>query len=249
MSQGDLSAFFDGQAFDPNSVEPASDFDVLPAGKYPVIIEAVETKATKAGNGHYLELRLCILDGIGKGRKLWERLNVDNPSEKAVQMARRSLSALVKATIGDVLFSNENQLLQQTCIAVVKVRDGENSIRTYERFGDAASVQPPAPGPVVHQAPSQHPGPAPQQYQPQPGYVHPPQAPPVPAPQQYQQSVPQQSIPPTHVLPSNAPQQQAPLAQAPVQQQQQAPPQQAMTPPQQPATAGQPSDPPWVAGQ
>jgi hypothetical protein len=141
MSQGDLSGFFGGQGFDPNSVEPPDDFSVLPPGKYPVIIEAAETKATKAETGHYLELRLCVLDGPGKGRKIWHRMNIDNPSPIAVKIARQELSSLCKATIGSGLLVNENQFNGQTCVADVKVKDGENSIRAYSSFADAQSVQ------------------------------------------------------------------------------------------------------------
>ena len=36
-------------------------------------------KATKAGTGQYLQLGFQILDGPHKGRKLWARLNLDNP--------------------------------------------------------------------------------------------------------------------------------------------------------------------------
>jgi hypothetical protein len=156
MSQGDLSAFF-GEGFDPTTVKPADDFTVLPTGKYPVLIEGSEVKQTKAGNGHYLELQLVIIDGPGKGRKLWDRLNIDNPNPVAVEMALRTLSAVVKATIGTTKFADTTQLLQKTCIASVKVgKDGENGIRTYLSFADSASVQAPpatAPAQPVMQAP------------------------------------------------------------------------------------------------
>lgn len=162
MSQGDLSGFFGGAAFDPNSVKPAEDFDVLPPGKYPVQIEKTETKLTKARTGHYLELQLLVLDGPGKGRRLWNRLNIDNPDATCVEIARRVLSALCKATIGDEKLVNENQLLQKMCIASVKVdKSGNNAIRTYAKFAVAAPPVQAPPAQAVQQPavqPVQQPG-------------------------------------------------------------------------------------------
>ena len=213
MSQGDLSSFFGNAPFDPNSVEPASDFDVIPAGDHPVIIESAQVKPTKAGNGHYFEFQLTILGGPCKGRKLWDRLNIDNPNPVAVDIAKRSLSALTKSTIGNTPLSNLNQLLRKTCVACVKIKEGENSIRTYKPFADAASVQQqqynPAQGVNANPPPIQPAPPAvsqpiqQQQVQPQPQQQ---QAPPQ---QQYVQQQPQQQQAP----PQQQPQQQAPWAQ------------------------------------
>ena len=66
--------------FDANTVDPASDFEPLPAGKYLAVITASEMKPTKSGNGHYLELTFQVIDGPYKGRMLWSRLNLDNPN-------------------------------------------------------------------------------------------------------------------------------------------------------------------------
>lgn len=184
MSQGNLSQFFGNNAFDPNSVEPIADFEAVPAGKYPVLIEAAGMKATKKGDGHYLEVQFVIIDGPFKGKRLWDRLNLDNPSDAAVQISLRTLSALTKATIGDTLITDDSQFLQKTCIASVTVdKSGQNSIRTYAPYSNAQSVQPQAQGCTVAVAPAPTAAPmapvaaAPVQHQSvdpgQPGYVHP----------------------------------------------------------------------------
>lgn len=84
--------------FNANEVEPAGDFSPIPAGKYLAVITGSEKKGTKAGNGTYIEFRFELIDGPYKGRQLWARLNLENPSKQAVQIARGELSALCRAT-------------------------------------------------------------------------------------------------------------------------------------------------------
>ncbi len=83
--------------FNAHDVDPASGFDPIPAGKYLCIITDSEMKATKNGNGQYLELTLQVVEGEFNGRLLWARLNLDNPSRQAVEIARKELSAICHA--------------------------------------------------------------------------------------------------------------------------------------------------------
>ncbi|MEX0718361.1 MAG: DUF669 domain-containing protein [Planctomycetaceae bacterium] len=87
----------DLRGFDANQVEPTADFDPVPAGKYLAVITESEMKPTKAGNGHFLQLTLQIIEGEFKNRLLWARLNLDNPNATAVQIARAELSAICRA--------------------------------------------------------------------------------------------------------------------------------------------------------
>jgi len=83
--------------FNAHDVDPASGFDPIPAGKYVAIITDSEMKATKAGNGQYLELTLQVVEGEHNGRLVWARLNLDNPNRQAVEIARKELSAICHA--------------------------------------------------------------------------------------------------------------------------------------------------------
>ena len=83
--------------FDASKVEPSTTFDPIPAGKYLAAIITSEMKSTKAGNGHYLELTFQVLEGELKGRKVWGRLNLDNPNAQTVKIARGELSAICRA--------------------------------------------------------------------------------------------------------------------------------------------------------
>lgn len=126
---GYMSNFFGG-GFNTNSVPPQSDYDVLPPGKYLVQIDKSEVKQTKKGNGHYLEIAMTVFDGQYRNRKLWDRINIQNPSQQCTDIGLRQLSALGRA-VGIALVTSEDQFLSKTCIAHVKVKDEQNEIRTY----------------------------------------------------------------------------------------------------------------------
>lgn len=87
----------DLSGFDANHVEPNTDFDPIPAGKYLAVITDSQMKPTKSGKGSYLELTFQIIDGEFKNRLLWARLNLDNPNAAAVQIARSELSSICRA--------------------------------------------------------------------------------------------------------------------------------------------------------
>lgn len=85
------------RGFDANQVEPTSDFDPVPAGKYLAVITESEVKVNKAQNGSYLQLTFQIIEGEFKNRFLWARLNLDNQNATAVKIARAELSAICRA--------------------------------------------------------------------------------------------------------------------------------------------------------
>lgn len=85
------------QGFDANQVDPATDFEAIPAGKYLAVITDSEVKANKSGTGSYLQLAFQIIEGEYKGRFVWSRLNLDNPNATAVKIARAELSAVCRA--------------------------------------------------------------------------------------------------------------------------------------------------------
>ena len=137
------------QTFDANSVEP-SNFDVYPAGKYLSQIVSSEMRPTTDGRGQYLYLELDILDGQFAGRKLFDRLNLVNDNPDTVDIAKRALSSICRAT-GQMQVKDSEQLHLIPMIADVRVRPpkgqyGEsNSIRYLPRNA-AAPATTAAPG-------------------------------------------------------------------------------------------------------
>lgn len=83
--------------FNANEVDPTLPFDPIPADEYSAVITNSEEKPTKAGTGTYLELTFQIVEGEYQNRLLWTRLNLNNPTDRAVQIARAELSAICRA--------------------------------------------------------------------------------------------------------------------------------------------------------
>lgn len=78
--------------------EAQQDFSPLPTGEYMAQIVDSDLKPTKNNAGHYLELTLEVMEGPYKGRKHWDRLNLDNPNAQAVEIANRTFSSIREAT-------------------------------------------------------------------------------------------------------------------------------------------------------
>lgn len=119
--------------FDATQVAPNS-FDVLPAGEYEAIIVASEVKATSTG-GKMLKLELQILNGEFQNRKVWDNINLWNASDKAVQIARGTLSAICRA-VGVMTPKDSAELHNKPLRIKVAVRKSEeygeqNQIKAY----------------------------------------------------------------------------------------------------------------------
>ena len=123
--------------FNANNVEPAADFDPLPAGKYVAVITQSVMKSTKSGNGSFLELTFQIIEGEFKNRLLWTRLNLDNPNPLTVKIARGELSAICRA-VGVMEPKDSCELHNLPMVISVKQKtdaDGEvrNDVKGYAK--------------------------------------------------------------------------------------------------------------------
>lgn len=131
--------------FDASEVEPSKGFDPLPEGRYTALIVDSEEKPTNSGKGSYLSLKFQIIDGEHKNRTLFSNLNLDNPSEQAVAIAKRDLSAICRA-IDVITPKDSSELHNKPMVIKVGLRKrkdtGEmaNTIKAYEPTGGAKSV-------------------------------------------------------------------------------------------------------------
>lgn len=142
---------------DPNDVQ--GEYTPLPVGDYRVHITDSDMKENSKRNGSYLQLEIEVLDGEHAGRKLTERLNLDNPNGQAVEIAQRTLNAICVA-VGKLSIADSNELHNIPMIASVKVdpakpytKDGvehpgspQNSIKAYKPVG-GGTASAPAPTP------------------------------------------------------------------------------------------------------
>lgn len=85
-----------GYEYDENNTKEV--YEIIPTGWYPAMIITSEMKKTKNGSGQYLQLSWQILDGQYKGRTVFDRLNLINPNQEAVRIARQQLDKIRYST-------------------------------------------------------------------------------------------------------------------------------------------------------
>lgn len=129
--------------FNAEEVEPQTGFDALPAGKYEVCIIESEERANKSGNGSHIYLKFQVIDGEFKNRNLFARLNLDNPNQTAVNIAKAELSAICRA-VGVLQPKDSVDLHNIPLVAVVKQGEyngqATNEIARYEKKETAGAT-------------------------------------------------------------------------------------------------------------
>lgn len=144
--------------FNANEVEPNQPFEVIPAGDYKCVLVASEVKATSDGEGKFLKMELQICAGEFINHKLFDRLNLWNKSEKAVAIARGTLSAICRA-VNVLTPKDSSELHNKPLLVRVAVTENEyqgqkrkqNEVKGYKPIGAAPAPQPSAqPTAAVH---------------------------------------------------------------------------------------------------
>lgn len=139
----------DAITFDATGVAPRTGFDPLPNGDYRAMIVESAVKETKDKKGKYLQLNWQILDGDYKGRIVFDRLNVQNPSETAQKIGQEQLSAVCHAT-GVLKLTSSAQLHNIPVTIKVRVKeekgyDPQNEVKKYTAIAGAVPAATGAP--------------------------------------------------------------------------------------------------------
>lgn len=120
--------------FDRDSI-PENDFSPIPNGDYVAHIIKSEMKDTKAGTGQYLQLQIQILEPPYNGRIVFDRLNLLNPNEVAVSIAKRTLGDIMVALDLDEIEDSEELHNQELVVRLeIEERDGfppSNVVKKY----------------------------------------------------------------------------------------------------------------------
>jgi len=132
---------------------PTNTYDVLPKGKYLCMAIASEMKKTKNMTGEYLQITFEVIDGSGKGRKIFDRLNIRNQNKTAEKIAMESLNALCMAT--NVLHLTDSEQLHNIPLVLdVTIEDGrdgyeaQNRVKSYSAASGGVSAPAAAPAPM-----------------------------------------------------------------------------------------------------
>lgn len=122
--------------FNATQVQPNAALEAIPSGNYPVMVTNSQKKPTSKGDGAYIEIEMTIQGGEFNGRKVFDRLNIENPNQTAVQIAYATLSAICHVT-GRLNITQTEQLHGVPFIAVVikKPRNDQPDVMTNEVRG------------------------------------------------------------------------------------------------------------------
>lgn len=107
--------------FDASQVEPQKAMEIIPAGWYLAQMVASAIQPTKDQKGAYLETEYEVMaPAEHKGRKLFDRFNLQNANPTAVEIAYRALSAVCHA-VGVIQCQDSQQLHARPLMVKVKV--------------------------------------------------------------------------------------------------------------------------------
>lgn len=116
----------------------------LPDGKYEVVITRSDIKATKSGDGEYIELEMQVTSGEHSGRRHWERLNVSNPNKKAEDIAQAALGQLCLA-VGLQDMTDTEQLHDIPFVVALEIDRKDPTRNRIVGYSAASAAQPKAP--------------------------------------------------------------------------------------------------------
>ncbi len=152
-----------GETFYPAAIpESEHNFEPIPAGMYEVQITESEVKPSRSG-----QMLVLTLDVIGPkyaGRKLWDRLNIQNASQEAQAIAQRALADLFLAT-GTAPSRNSEDLHFKPLLARVAIKGDptygpKNVIKAYKPKAAAARAAAPSDRAAAPAQPQRRPAPA-----------------------------------------------------------------------------------------
>ena len=115
-------------------------FEPLPVGIYTGQIKKAEIKTTSAGTGEYISLQWEILEADEPkyvSRIVFQNLNIVNPSEMAVKIAKSQLKQITTA-LGIAELIDTDELLGQPLQLTLKIRPAKDG---YDASNDVAKVK------------------------------------------------------------------------------------------------------------
>ena len=120
-------------------------FEPLPHGKYNAMVDAAEVVPTQAG-GKMLSLKCKVLDGEHMNRVVFWRLNIQNDSKKAQEIAYVDLAILLKNIgLSPDFFSDPQTLIGKPFEMGLKITPakGDWPAKNEVNFTEPAKNQPP----------------------------------------------------------------------------------------------------------
>jgi hypothetical protein len=131
------------------------DFSPIPAGQYTARIADASIETTKSGTGQYIKLRLDVTGPTHEGRVLFSNLNIKNDSQKAEEIGRQQLGAIMRA-INVPNMTDTDQLIGGNVSIKIAIRaaqkdddgnvvyDAQNEVKAYKAIEGSSAPMPTA---------------------------------------------------------------------------------------------------------
>ena len=115
------------QTYYANELPRSADIAIepVPAGIYEVQVTGTDLKTTQKGDGQYIWLEHTVVRNAEyNGRKIFSRITISNPSQKAVDIGRAQLGDILEITGLTNGFNDTEALMNKLLGIKVKVVDG-----------------------------------------------------------------------------------------------------------------------------
>lgn len=117
----------------------ATNFEIIPEGKYLAACTDAVLKSNKAGTGEYIQATLTIQNGPQEGRKVFTNFNIANSNAKAVEIGQQQLKSFLENSNykGDFKFGSPNEVPVAMHGLAVGIK---TKIKQDQTYGDKAEV-------------------------------------------------------------------------------------------------------------
>jgi hypothetical protein len=113
--------------YDASQAQPKADFALLPNGIYRAVATESDVKIAKTSGKAYYAYKFQIMEGVHKGRLLYQNFYVNSTNEIALAINKSNWEALVFATVGPCIVQDTNDLLSKPLLIKVGVGKKEEA--------------------------------------------------------------------------------------------------------------------------
>jgi hypothetical protein len=123
-----------------DNAEPSKGFEPMPVAWYSAVVIESEMKDTSAGKGKQLALKWQIIEGEHEGRFVWDRVTLQNPTAKAVEIGMSQLKAIAVAVGHTGKLTDSAELHGIPCSIKLKLRPERTDQASGKTYGASNEI-------------------------------------------------------------------------------------------------------------
>lgn len=124
---------------DMTDIKPAQDYPVLPDGEYTMFMSKSEKKENSKKTGSFLALEFIVVGGQYDNAKIFHNLNLWNPSDIAVNIAKSEWLVLCQAIKGVPAVKDSGELHDKKFVGTLAIeerKDKDGKSHEPKKFGN-----------------------------------------------------------------------------------------------------------------